>query len=96
MGLDDRDPGSRDARVDGIGQHANYARMGEPSPDQFAIPSAAVCAARKTQAQFVETFDNGISRSLALKQFEDGADRALHLLIGVERNLAICIHITNR
>ena len=69
--------------------------MGEPTPNELAVPRTSPLATGKTQTQFVETFNNGISRSFTLKQLEDGADRALHLLIGVELNLAICIHITD-
>src|SRR5215831_3635673 len=82
--------------VCGIGQHANHARMGEPSPNQFAVPGATPLATRKMKTEFVETFDNGISRSFALEQLEDGANRALHFLIGIEHDLVAIIHVTNR
>ena len=70
--------------------------MGEPSPDQFAVPGTAVCAARKTKTGLVEPFDSGVSDTFALEQLEDGANSALHFLIGIERNLVAIIHTTNR
>src|SRR5262249_8448667 len=39
---------------------------------------------------------SGISRSIALEQLEDGANRALHFLIGIEHDLVAIIHVTNR
>ena len=70
--------------------------MPEATPDEFAVPDAAVCAARKTQTELVETFDHGISCPFALEQVEDGANGTLHFLIGIERNIVALIHITNR
>lgn len=68
------------------------------SRPQISLPSldATPLATRKTKIEFVETFDNGISRTFALEQLEDGANRALHFLIGIEHDLVAIIHITNR
>src|SRR5262245_433401 len=83
------------AGVGGIGQDGDHSRMPEATPDQFAIPGAAVCAARKAKTELVEAFDHGISCPFALEQLEDGANGALYFLIGIERNLVALIHITH-
>src|SRR5262249_35093506 len=83
------------AGIRGIGQHAEHARVGEPSPNQLAVPGTAICTARETQTEFVETFDHGIGRPFALEQLEHGANGALYFLIGVEHNLVALIHITH-
>src|SRR5215470_7916656 len=84
------------AGIRGIGQDGDHAGMSKATPDQFAVPGAAVSAARKTQTELVETFDNGISCPFALEQLENGANGALYFLIGIERNLVAHIHITHR
>src|SRR5262245_8139042 len=69
--------------------------MGEPSPDQFAIPGAAVCAARKTKTELVEALDHSEGAGFALEQLENSAGSALHFLIGIEHNLVALIHIAH-
>src|SRR5262249_40274616 len=83
------------AGIRGIGQPAQHAPGGEASPNQPAVPGTAICTARETQTEFVETFDHGIGRPFALEQLEHGANGALYFLIGVEHNLVALIHITH-
>src|SRR6185295_4995411 len=66
------------------------------TPDQSAVPCAAVCAARKAKAKFVEALDHGVGGTFALEQIKQCSNGALHFLIGVEGNLVIFKHITNR
>src|SRR6266705_6952885 len=70
--------------------------MGQPPPDEFAIPHTAVRAARKEKADLVEALNHSIGAVLLLEQREDCPDGALHFLVGIENDLVAVKYQTNR
>src|SRR5262249_4895439 len=58
------------AGVRWIGEHAEKPRMGQPAPDQLAVPDAAVRPTRKQKSALMEALNNAVSGALLLKQFE--------------------------
>ena len=43
----------------------------------------------KRKAEILEALDHGVGGTLAFEQFEDGANRALHLAVRIEHNLVV-------
>lgn len=84
------------AGVTWIRQQAEHSRMSQSTPDQFAIPSAAVRSARKAEAELLETLNNAIGATLSLKQFEDCPNSALYFLVRIEDDLFVVENKTNR
>ena len=66
-----------DAGVGWIGQDAEHPRMGQPAPNQLAVPCAAIRPAREAQPKFLEASYDAVGRALAGEQIEDRANRAL-------------------
>jgi hypothetical protein len=70
--------------------------MGQPTPDDPAIPGAAVGPPGKAQAKIVEAADHPVGAALLLEQLEDGAHRPLDLLVGVEHDPVVLEHQADR
>src|ERR1700739_4116989 len=70
--------------------------MGQPTPDEFAIPHTAIRAARKEKAVLVEALNHRVGAVLLLEQREDRPDGALHFLVGIENDLVAVKYQTNR
>jgi hypothetical protein len=70
--------------------------MSQSTPDQFAIPGAAVRSARKAKAELLETLNNAIGATLSLKQFEDCPNSTLYFLVRIEDDLIVVENKTNR
>ena len=70
--------------------------MGQPAPDDPAIPGAAVGPPGKAQAKILEAADHPVGAALLLEQLEDGAHRPLDFLVGVEHDLVILEHQADR
>src|SRR5258708_16622572 len=79
-----------------IRQDTEHPRMGQPTPEQLAIPGTTVRPTRKAKTQPLEALDYGVRATLSFKQFEDGSNGALHLLIRIECNLVVVKNQTNR
>src|ERR1700726_4741044 len=77
------------AGVARIRQDAEHPRMGQSTPDQFAIPGAAVRTARKAKAELLKALNNAIGATLFLKQFEDYSNSALHFPVRIEDDLIV-------
>ena len=76
-----------DAGVGRIGQKAEDAGVGQAAPQQLAVPCTAIRTAREAQAKLLEPSYNAVGCALAFEQFEDRANRALHLAVGIEHDL---------
>jgi hypothetical protein len=61
--------------------------MCQSTPDELAIPDAAVRTAWKQKPEFVKVLDHSIGTFILLKQFEDRANSTLHFLVWIEDNL---------
>src|SRR6266700_2395770 len=72
-----------------IRQDTEHPRMGQSTPEQFAIPGTAVRPPRKAKAKLLEAPDHGVGTAFSLEQFEDRSNGALHFLVRVERNLIV-------
>src|SRR5215471_21716389 len=72
-----------------IRQDTEHPRMGQSTPEQFAIPRAAIRPTRKAKPQPLEAPDYGVRTALSFEQFEDRSNGALHFLVGIERNLVV-------
>src|SRR6516225_7153334 len=83
------------AGVRWICQNAEHPRMGQPTPDEFAIPYTAVRSTRKEKAELVEALNHSIGAVLLFEQREDRADGALHFLVGIENDLVAVKYQTN-
>src|SRR5215470_1707472 len=70
--------------------------MGQPTPDEFAIPHTAVRATRKEKAELAEALNHSVGAVLLLEQREDRLDGALHFLVGIENDLVAVKYQTNR
>src|SRR6266566_408077 len=79
-----------------IRQDTEHPRMGQSTPEQFAIPGAAVRPTRKAKTQPLEALDYGVRTALSFEQFEDRSNGALHFLVRIERNLVVVKNQTNR
>src|SRR6266436_4873892 len=79
-----------------IRQDTEHPRMGQSTPEQFAIPGAAVRPTRKAKTQPLEALDYGVRTALSFEQFEDHSNGALHFLVRIERNLVVVKNQTNR
>jgi len=84
------------ARIGWIGQNAKHAGMGEAAPQQFAIPGAAIGAARKAKPDFVEALDNGVCGALFFEQLEHGPDGSLHFEVRIGHDPAAVVNEANR
>src|SRR5260370_42429468 len=69
--------------------------MGQPTPDEFAIPHTAVRATRKEKAELLEALNHSVGAVLLLEQREDRPDGALHFLVGIENDLVAVKYQTN-
>src|SRR6266699_1575718 len=65
-----------------IRQDTEHPRMGQPTPEQFAIPGAAVRSTREAKTQLLEALDHAVRAALPFEQFKDHSNGALHFLIG--------------
>src|SRR6266478_1682001 len=79
-----------------IRQDTEHPRMGQSTPEQFAIPGAAVRPTRKAKTQPLEALDYGVRTALSFEQFEDRSNGALHFLVRIECNLVVVKDQTNR
>src|SRR5437899_2618245 len=79
-----------------IRQDTEHPRMGQSTPEQFAIPGTAVRPPRKAKAKLLEAPDHGVGTAFSLEQFEDRSNGALHFLVRVERNLIVVENKANR
>src|SRR5258708_9700341 len=79
-----------------IRQGTEHPRMGQSTPEQFAIPGAAVRPTRKTKTQPLEALDYGVRTALSFEQFEHRSNGALYFLVRIERNLVVVKNQTNR
>src|ERR1700693_6070493 len=70
--------------------------MGQSTPEQFAIPGAAVRPTRKAKPQLLEALDHAVRAALSFEQFKDRSNGALHFLVRVKCNLVVVKHQTNR
>src|SRR5258708_34036270 len=61
--------------------------MGQPTPDEFAIPHTAVRSTRKEKTDLVEALNHSVGTVLLLEQREDRPDGTLHFLVGIENDL---------
>jgi hypothetical protein len=84
------------ASVRWIRQDTEHPRMGQSTPEQFAIPGTAVRPPRKAKAKLLEAPDHGVGTAFSLEQFEDRSNGALHFLVRVERNLIVLENKANR
>src|SRR5260370_2395266 len=79
-----------------IRRDTEHPRMGQSTPEQFAIPGTAVRPPRKAKAKLLEALDHGVGTAFSLEQFEDRSNCALHFLVGVGRNLIVVKNEPNR
>src|SRR6266404_801507 len=79
-----------------IRQDTEHPRMGQSTPEQFAIPGAAVRPTRKTKTQPLEALDYGVRTALSFEQFEHRSNGALYFLVRIERNLVVVKNQTHR
>src|SRR5256884_2947291 len=84
------------ASVRWIRQDTEHPRMGQSTPEQFAIPGTAVRPPRKAKAKLLEAPDHGVGTAFSLEQFEDRSNGALHFLVRVERSFIVVESKTNR
>jgi hypothetical protein len=61
--------------------------MRQPAPEEFSVPRATIGTTREAQPEFLEAPHGAVGGTLAFEQFEDHADRALDLPIGIEHDL---------
>src|ERR1700682_6234078 len=69
--------------------------MGQPTPDEFAIPHTAVRSTRKEKTDLVEALNHSVGTVLLLEQREDRPDGTLHFLVGIENDLVVVKYQTN-
>src|SRR5215467_7773352 len=79
-----------------IRQDTEHPRMVQSTPEQFAIPGAAVRPTRKAKTQRLEALDYGVRAALSFEQFKDRSNGALHFLVRIERNFVVVKNQTNR
>src|SRR5437867_12777346 len=84
------------AGVRWIRQDTEHPRMGQSTPEQFAIPGTAIRPTRKTKTQPLEVLDYGVRTALSFEQFEHRSNGALHFLVRIERNFVVVKNQTNR
>src|SRR4029077_18921565 len=83
------------AGVRWIRKNADHPRMGQPTPDEFAIPHTAVRSTRKEKTDLVEALNHSVGTVLLLEQREDRPDGTLHFLVGIENDLVVVKYQTN-
>src|SRR4029077_2999540 len=83
------------AGVRWIRKNADHPRMGQPTPDEFAIPHTAVRSTRKEKTDLVEALNHSVGTVLLLEQREDRPDGTLHFLVGIENDLIVVKYQTN-
>src|ERR1700692_5075154 len=69
--------------------------MGQPTPDEFAIPHTAVRSTRKEKTDLVKALNHSVGAVLLLEQREDRPDGTLHFLVGIENDLVVVKYQTN-
>src|SRR5258708_40066670 len=69
--------------------------MGQPTPDELAIPPTAVRSTRKEKTDLVEALNHSVGTVLLLEQREDRPDGTLHFLVGIENDLVVVKYQTN-
>src|SRR5258706_1322245 len=79
-----------------IRQDTEHPRMGQSTPEQFAIPGAAVRSTWKAKTQPLEALDYGVRTALSFEQFEHRSNGALYFLVRIERNLVVVKNQTHR
>src|ERR1700730_18550010 len=79
-----------------IRQDTEHPRMGKSTPEQFAIPGAAVRPTRKAKPQLLEALDYAVRAALSFEQFKDRSNGALHFLVRVKCNLVVVKDQANR
>jgi hypothetical protein len=79
-----------------IRQDTEHPRMGKSTPEQFAIPGAAVRPTRKAKPQLLEALDHAVRAALSFEQFKDRSNGALHFLVRIKCNLVVVKDQTNR
>src|ERR1700730_12182360 len=79
-----------------IRQDTEHPRMGQSTPEQFAIPGAAVRPTRKAKPQLLEALDHAVRAALSLEQFKDRSNGALLAPSWVKFNLVVVKDQTNR
>src|SRR4051794_14302982 len=84
------------ASIGGVREYAENPRMRQASPDELPVPSASVGASREAQPALLETADNAVGGTFLLEQLEYSMDGSLHLLIGIEDDLVVLEHQSNR
>ena len=70
--------------------------MGQPTPDELAIPDTAIRPTRKEKAELLEALNHSVGAAFLLEQFEDRPNGALHFLVGIENDLVAVEYQTNR
>src|SRR6202040_732823 len=79
-----------------VRQDTEHPRMGQSTPEQFAIPGAAVRPTRKAKPQLLEALDHAVRAALSFEQFKDRSNGALHFLVRVKCNLVVVKDQANR
>ena len=69
--------------------------MGQPTPDELAIPGTAILAARKAKTALLEALNHAIGAALLLKQLEDGSNGALYFLVRIKNDILTIEYLTN-
>ena len=69
--------------------------MGQPTPDEFAIPHTAIRSTWKEKTDLVEVLNHSVGAVLLFEQREDRSDGALHFLVGIENDLVAVKYQTN-
>src|SRR6516165_1646852 len=83
------------AGVRWIGKDAEHPRMGQRTPDELAIPGAAILAARKAKTALLEALNHAIGAALLLKQLEDCSNGALYFLVRIKNDVLAVEYQTN-
>src|SRR5260370_6505909 len=79
-----------------IRQDTEHPRMGQSTPEQFAIPGTAVRPPRKAKAKLLEAPDHGVGTAFSLEQFKDRSYGSLHFMSLVVCNIIVYDNNTNR
>jgi hypothetical protein len=77
------------AGVSWIVEDAQYPAVCQVSPNQFAIPNAAISSLGKFQPALCKLMSYAIGAARFVKEAEDESDRSLHFGIGVQDDLMI-------
>src|SRR5882672_7091904 len=79
-----------------IRQDTEHPRMGQSTPEQFAIPGAAVRSTWKAKTQLLEALRHAVRAAVSFEQFEHRSNGALHFLVRIECNLVVGKNQTSR